>query len=93
MEFDDDVFPSQLESLLPELREDDPFQDDLRYDSFIASLMGVDRDTYEDNIPIHIRYLLDAVSEDDPLHGSSPSKSSLPSLKGKIFGHSKILVD
>lgn len=93
MEFDDDVFPSQLESLLPELGEDDPFQDDLGYDSFISSLMGVDRDNYEENIPVHIRYLLDAVSENDPLHGNSPSKSSLPNLKGKVFGHCQIEVD
>lgn len=87
MELDDDVFPSQLEQLLPELREDDPFQDDIRFDTFISSLMGTDTDTYQENIPVHIRHLLDAVPEDDPLRDHSLSKPHLPSLKGKILDH------
>lgn len=87
MELDDDIFPSHLEQLLPELQEDDPFQNDVRYDSFISNLIGADTDAYQENIPVHIRHLLDAVSEDDPLRDSSRSKPHLPSLKGKIFDH------
>lgn len=87
MEPDDDVFPAQLEQLLPELREDDPFENEIRYDSFISSLMGVDTDAYKESIPVHIRYLLDAASENDPLRDNSPSKPSLPSLKGEISAH------
>lgn len=87
MEFDDEVFPSQLEQLLPELKEDDPFQDDFRYDFFISSLIGSDTDTYKEKIPDHIRHLLDAVSEDDPLRDNSNSKPRLPSPKGKKFDH------
>lgn len=87
MDLDDDVFPSQLERLLPELQEDDPFQDELRYDYFLASLMEVDKDVYKEKIPVYIRQLLDAVPEDDPLHNDSISKPCLPSLKGKTFGH------
>lgn len=87
MDFDDEVFPSQLEQLLPELREDDPFQNDLQYDSFISSLIGADPDTYKENIPVHIRHLLDAVPDDDPLHDNSNSKPHIPSPKGKKFNH------
>lgn len=90
MEFDDEVFPSQLEQLLPELREDDPFQNDFRYDFFISNLIGVDTDTYKENVPVHIRYLLDAVSEDDPLRDNSNSKPRLPSPKGKKLDQCKI---
>lgn len=93
MELDDDVFPSQLEQLLPELREDDPFQNDFRYDSFISNLIGADIDTYQENIPVRIRHLLDAVSEDDPLHDNSLSKPHLPSLKGKTLDHCKVKHD
>lgn len=82
MESDEEVFPSQLEQLLPELQEDDPFEDDLRYDSFLSSLIGVEPDTCKEAVPIHVRHLLDAVSRDDPLHDKSPSKPCLPSLKG-----------
>jgi hypothetical protein len=84
MDVDDDVFPSQLERLLPELQEEDPFQDPLHHASLLSNLMGVDTDTYKENIPIHIRYLLDAVRDDDPLHDTSLSKPSLPSLKGRV---------
>lgn len=92
MDLDDNAFPSQLEQLLPELREDDPFQEDFRFDTFISSLIGVDTDTdtYQDKIPVHIRHLLDAVSEDDPLHDHSLSKPHLPSLKGKLLDHCEI---
>lgn len=90
MEFDDEVFPSQLEQLLPELQEDDPFQNDFRYDSFISSLIGSDTDTYKENIPVHIRHLLDAVSQDDPLRDNSNSKPRLSSPKGEKFDHYKI---
>lgn len=90
MEFDDEVFPSQLEELLPELREDNPFQNDFQYDSFISSLIGADTDTYKENISVHIRHLLDAVSEDDPLRDNSNSKPRLPSPKGKNVDHYKI---
>lgn len=89
MELDDDVFPSQLEQLLPELREDDPFENDVRYDSFISNLIGADADAYQEKLPLHIRHLLDAVSEDDPLRDNSCLKPHLPSLKGKVFDHSK----
>lgn len=89
MELDDDVFPSQLEQLLPELREDDPFENDVRYDSFISNLIGADADAYQEKLPFHIRHLLDAVSEDDPLRDNSCSKPHLPSLKGKVFDHLK----
>lgn len=83
MELDDDVFPSQLEELLPELREDDPFLDDFQYDSFVSGLIGADADTYKDRLPVRIRQLLDAVSEDDPLRDTSLSKPRLPDLKGE----------
>ncbi|KAL1860367.1 hypothetical protein Daus18300_009280 [Diaporthe australafricana] len=85
MDSDDEFFPSQLEQLLPELQEDDQFQDDLRYDASLSSLIGVERDTYRKTVPNHVRYLLDSVSQDDPLRDNSPSKPYLPSLKGPPF--------
>lgn len=87
MELDDDIFPSQLEQLLPELQEDDPFQNDIRYDSFLANLIGADTDAYQEKLPVHIRHLLDAVPGDDPLRDSICSKPHLPSLKGKMYDH------
>jgi hypothetical protein len=54
--------------------------------------MGVDTDTYKENIPVHIRHLLDIVSEDDPLHDSSFSKPCPANLKGKMFVHCNIQV-
>lgn len=87
MELDDDIFPSQLEQLLPELQEDDPFENDVRYDSFLANLIGADTDAYQESLPFHIRHLLDALPEDDPLRDNARSKPHLPNLKGKIYGH------
>ncbi|KAJ0124499.1 lysine methyltransferase SET5 [Diaporthe amygdali] len=81
MEFEDEVFPSQLEQLLPELQEDDPTDDGLKYDDFVSTLIGADTEMFREAIPARIRYLLDAVSPDDPLRGNPLSKPPLPSLK------------
>ncbi|KUI53255.1 putative protein lysine methyltransferase SET5 [Cytospora mali] len=86
MEFDEEPSPWELEKLLNAWAEDDdPLQDD-QQDVIIFSKFrstGIDLDT--ESFSSHLRCLLSAVPEDDPLKSSIQSELCLPWLKDEPF--------
>lgn len=83
MELDDEPFPWQLEKLLPEWSEGDDATKGI-HENGLPSSRFRSTDCVFEGFQFHLRDLLSAVPEDDPLLASVQTTLCLPRLEGRF---------